>query len=99
MSAFRELAADMDEAIFDALADDAQVNGRPVRGMSSAPWLAPQLGRLNTGIVEPQIALRDIDAGGVEKGAVVVFDSLGYEVVAIEPDGTGLTVLILRPTT
>ncbi len=99
MSAFRELAADMDEAIFDALADDAHVDGRPVRGMFAAPWLAPQVGRLNTGIVEPQIALRDIDAGGVEKGTVVVFDGLGYEVVAIEPDGTGLTVLILRPTT
>ena len=40
-----------------------------------------------------------VTAGGVEKGAVVVFDGLGYEVVAIEPDGTGLTVLILRPTT
>ena len=98
MSAFRELAADMDEEIFDALADDAQVDGRPVRGMFAAPWLAPQVGRLNTGIVEPQIALRDIDAGNVEKGSAVVFDGLGYEVVAIEPDGTGLTVLILRPS-
>ena len=99
MSAFRELAAEMDSAIFGELADDATIDGRPVRGMFSAPWLAPQVGRLNTGIVEPQIALRDIDATGVEKGTVVVFDGLGYEVVAIEPDGTGLTVLILRPTT
>lgn len=98
MSAFRELAAEMDSAIFGELADDATIDGRPVRGMFSAPWLAPQVGRLNTGIVEPQIALRDIDAGGVEKGTVVVFDGLGYEVVAIEPDGSGLTVMILRPS-
>lgn len=98
MSAFRDLAADMDEAIFDALADDAQVDGRPVRGMFSAPWLAPQVGRLNTGIVEPHLVVRDADAGGVENGAHVVFDGLGYEVVAVEPDGTGVTVLVLRPS-
>lgn len=99
MSAFRELAAEMDSAIFDELADDATIDGRPVRGMFSAPWLAPQVGRLNTGIVEPHLIVQDADAGGVENGAQVIFDALGYEVVAIEPDGTGVTVLVLRPST
>ena len=96
---FRELVAEMDSAIFDALADDATIDGRPVRGMFSAPWLAPQVGRLNTGIVEPHLIVQDADAGGVGNGAQVIFDGLGYEVVAIEPDGTGVTVLVLRPAT
>ena len=99
MSAFRELAAEMDSAIFDELADDATIDGRPVRGMFSAPWLAPQVGRLNTGIVEPHLIVQDADAGGVGNGAQVIFDGLGYEVVAIEPDGTGVSVLVLRPST
>ncbi len=99
MSAFRELAAEMDSAIFGELADDATIDGRPVRGMFSAPWLAPQVGRLNTGIVEPHLIVQDADAGGVGNGAQVVFDGLGYDVVAIEPDGTGVTVLVLRPST
>lgn len=99
MSAFRELAAEMDSAIFGELADDATIDGRPVRGMFSAPWLAPQVGRLNTGIVEPHLIVQDADAVGVGNGAQVVFDGLGYEVVAIEPDGTGVTVLVLRPST
>ncbi len=99
MSAFRELAAEMDSAIFDELADDATIDGRPVRGMFSAPWLAPPVGRLNTGIVEPHLIVQDADAGGVGNGAQVIFDGLGYEVVAIEPDGTGVTVLVLRPST
>ena len=99
MSAFRELAAEMDSAIFGDLADDATIDGRPVRGMFSAPWLAPQVGRLNTGIVEPHLIVQDADAGGVGNGAQVIFDGLGYEVVAIEPDGTGVTVLVLRPST
>lgn len=97
MSVFRELAGAMDAAIFADLADDATVDGRPVRGMFSAPWLAPQVGRLNTGIVEPQLSVQDAAAAGVEKGAVVVVEGLAYEVVAIEPDGTGVTVLVLRP--
>ncbi len=99
MSAFRELAAEMDSAIFDELGDDAKIDGRPVRGMFSAPWLAPQVGRLNTGIVEPRLIVQDADAGGVGNSAQVIFDGLGYEVVAIEPDGTGVTVLVLRPST
>ena len=98
MGTFRDLVADMDDAIYEELSDDAKVDGRPVCGMFSAPWLAPQIGRLNTGIVEPQIALRDIDVIGVKNGSVVEFDGVEYEVMSIEPDKTGQTVLILRPT-
>lgn len=97
MDAFRGLVADMDTIIFDTLADDATIDGRPVRGMFAAPWLAPQIGRLNTGIVEPHLIVRDADAAGVEKGAVVMVIGQAYEVVAIEPDGTGVAVLVLRP--
>ncbi|MCK6435976.1 head-tail joining protein [Rivihabitans pingtungensis] len=97
MSAFRDLVADMDTTLFDTLADDATIDGRPVRGMFAAPWLAPQVGRLNTGIVEPHLTVRDADAAGVEKGTVVMVIGQGYEVVATEPDGTGVTILVLRP--
>jgi hypothetical protein len=98
MAIFRAaLVARMDAAIFRTLADDAEIDGRPVRGMFSAPWLAPQIGKLNTGIVEPRLVIRDGDAAGVEKGSIVTFDDLDYEVVAIEPDGTGMTTLVLRP--
>lgn len=95
---FRELAAVMDAAIFGALSDDAHVNGRPVRGMFSAPWLGPHIGQLNTSIVEPQLALRDCDVIGVEKGSSVSVGSMDYQVVSVEPDGTGITLLILRPS-
>ena len=99
MSVFREdLVSDMDETILDTLADDAEIDGRPVRGMFAAPWLAPQIGHLKTSIVEPQFALLDHDAAGVVKGSVVVFASLTYEVMTIEPDGTGWTTLVMRPT-
>ena len=96
MSTWRELTDDMDAEVFAALADDVTVNARPVRGIFSAPWLAPQLGRLNTAIVEPRLSVRDADAVGVIKGMPVVVDGLDYVVVLIEPDSTGITMLVLR---
>lgn len=97
MSAFRDLIADMDSAIFDTLTDDVTINGLPVKGMFSAPWLQPQIGRLNTGIIEPQVVARDSDVLGIEKGDPVVANGGTYEIVNIEPDGSGVTALILRP--
>lgn len=98
MNAFSDLVADMDSVIFDTLTDDVTINGLPVKGMFYAPWLQPQIGRLNTGIVEPQVVVRDSDALGVEKGNPVVANGGTYEIVNIEPDGSGVTALILRPS-
>lgn len=95
---FRDLVAEMDSAIFDALTDDVMIKGVPVEGMFSAPWLQPQIGHLNTGIVEPQVVVRDADAAGVEKGDPVVVNGDNYEIVNIEPDGSGVTALVLRPS-
>jgi hypothetical protein len=98
MSAFRDvLVVEMDEIIFATLADDIEINGRPERGMFSAPWLAPKIGRLQTAIIEPQVIVRDTDAVGIENDAIVKFDGDEYEIVSIEPDGTGITKLVLRP--
>ncbi|QDQ25291.1 hypothetical protein FNU76_02380 [Chitinimonas arctica] len=97
MDDFRALSGAMDGVLLDVLGDAALVDGRPVRGMFAAPWLQPQFGRLKTAIVEPQLSVRDADAVGIVKGATVVVDGLAYEVVGIEPDGTGWTAVILRP--
>jgi hypothetical protein len=87
----------MDAVVFDTLHDDATLDGVPVRGMFSAPWLAPELGGRKTGIVEPQIVLLDADAKSANKGSIVEFDGDAYTVVSVQPDGTGVTTLILRP--
>lgn len=97
MSAFRDLMTEMDSAIFETLTDDVTINGLPVKGLFSSPWLQPQIGRLNTGIIEPQVVVRDSDVLGIEKGDPVVANGDEYEIVNIEPDGSGVTALILRP--
>lgn len=44
MQDFRALGNELDASVFDALADQADIAGGPVRGMFSSPWLAPQVG-------------------------------------------------------
>jgi len=97
MSAFREQVAAMDALLFDELADDVLLSGLPAKAMFSSPWLAPQMGGNKTGIVEPIARMRDHDVGAVVHGVTLEHAGRRYIVVSIEPDGSGMTDLILRP--
>ncbi|MCO8167863.1 hypothetical protein NJC40_08735 [Pseudomonas sp. 21LCFQ02] len=100
--AFRDLIADIDEAVFDTLSDAGTIEGRPVAGMFSVPWLQPRIGRQPTALREPSFVIRVNDADGVEKAQTVeidlpVKDGGGrYTVIGVEPGGDGLVTLVLR---
>ena len=100
--AFRDLVDDVDEVIFDVLGDSAQIDGRPVVGMFSAPWLQPKLGQIRTALREPHLVIRVGDNVGVEVKQRVVIDlppedgGGTYTIAGIEPGGDGLVTLILR---
>jgi len=91
-----EIAFEADAEIFAALADPAMLDGVAVNGMFRAPWLQPQMGGMGTGIVEPHLVIRDGDLGAAGQGSTVAHDGRTYTVVSVEPDGTGLTALVLR---
>ncbi|MDR3386958.1 MAG: hypothetical protein P4L92_07880 [Rudaea sp.] len=95
---FRELVADLDDAVLRDLADDdITVDGEPVRGMFAAPWLGLDLGRQRTQLEHPQVSVRDVDAARMVQGSVVIVGTDAYVVFELQPDGTGWTVLLLRP--
>jgi hypothetical protein len=99
---FRDLVSEVDNVVFETLGDSATIEGRPVLGMFSAPWLQPAIGRLNTGLREPSFVIRIGDATGVDKGQNIsvelpALDGGGdYSIVRLEPDGAGLVALVLR---
>lgn len=99
---FRDLVAEVDDIVFDTLGDSAVIEGRPVLGMFSAPWLQPAIGRLNTGLREPRLVIRVSDAEGVDRQQSVTvrlpaMDGGGdYTIVQVEPDGAGQVALVLR---
>jgi len=96
MTDFRARAARLDDAVFKPLAEMATLDGVPVCGMLSAPWTDPRLGSMHTGIVEPRFTVRDADAIHAPPGAAVKVMGKAFEVIALEPDGSGLTGLVLR---
>ncbi|MEK2608488.1 hypothetical protein WLF18_05145 [Pseudomonas shirazensis] len=99
---FRELLADVDDTVFEVLADAALIEGREVLGMFSAPWLQPKLGQIRTGLREPHLVIRVADNAGVEVKQKVVIDMPAedgggnYTITNIEPGGDGLVTLVLR---
>ncbi|WP_035552126.1 hypothetical protein [Burkholderia sp. 9120] len=95
---FRDLVVELDDAIVRDLADDGiTVDGEQVRGMFAAPWVGPDLGRQRTQLEHPQVSVRDAEAVRVAEGSVVTVGRDSYVVFELQPDGTGWTVLLLRP--
>ncbi|WP_289141165.1 hypothetical protein [uncultured Pseudomonas sp.] len=102
--AFRDLIDDIDDVIFDTLGDTALIEGRdePVLGMFSAPWKAPQFGKVQTAIREPRFEIRVKDSDGLSRGLRVTVDVPAldgggdYDLLQLEPNGNGLVALILR---
>lgn len=98
MANFRDRFADDDVAILDDVGDEATINGITIQGAFDAPWIGAQLGSTRTDIGDPQFTARDVDVDvvGVQRGQVLNFDGADYDIVDIQPDGTGMTVLVLR---
>lgn len=92
----------MDALVLDGLGDIGLVDGREIAGFFSAPWLQPRMGRINTALREPQFEIRVNDVAGIEPGQLVVIDlpvqdgGGDYDLVKLEPDGTGWVALLLR---
>ena len=96
MTDFSTIAARLDTAVFSRLSDPATIDGRPVRGMFRAPWMQPAMGSMQTGLNEPTLVVRDADVSNAGQGSLVVNAGKTFDVVGIEPDGTGTTTLVLR---
>jgi len=93
---FRDLCAATDQAVLDACGDHALLNGQGVQILFCAPWIEPKLGTLRTNITQPMAYLPGANLGGAAEGGVLLYDGTEYDVVGLEPDGTGWVGLVLR---
>lgn len=44
---------------------------------------------------QPQVIVRDTDITGLVHGDIFTINSIRYNVIGIQPDGTGLTIVVL----
>lgn len=93
---FSDLTAATDQATLDACGDDAVLDGRPVRILYCAPWIEPPLGTLRTSLTQPMAYLPASHLSGAAEGSVLAYGGVDYDVVGLEPDGTGWIGLSLR---
>lgn len=80
----------------DDFAVTATIGGSPVVGIFDNPWIGPEVGEVETSLNQPTLLVRTSDVSTVSKGDTIIINSANYTVVGIEPDGTGLTSLVLK---
>jgi hypothetical protein len=80
---------------FADFAVDATVNGAAVRGIFDNGFA---LGAVGIGMAgtQPTLRLRTADVAADPVGQAVVVGAVSYTVAAHEPDGTGVSVLMLE---
>lgn len=76
----------------NGFAVEALIGGETVTGIFDAEYAE----RLNTAGTAPVFMCKSADAAGIEQGYEVVIGDSDYTVVGIEPDGTGMTMLVLE---
>lgn len=91
-----ETAADL-EALFsaDEFAVVATVAGAAVNGIFDAAYQPSEFGDVTLQGSEATLQVRASDVSSVAYGAAVVVDGVNYTLRRNEPDGTGVTTLIL----
>lgn len=105
MGSFEQSFADLDAALIDAVADDASLDVAgdgvtvvALRGLFKAAHSRPDLGGLRTELVDPTFQARTVDLSIAVPGAsVLTVNGDAHDVIYNDPDGTGMSTLVLRP--
>lgn len=95
---FTAFEAMLNASLVTHLGESGTLDGLPVRGIwDESPGIA-RLSGMPTGLQRPVFGLRDEDAAavGAEMDSVMIVRGKTYRVVNIEPDGSGMTGLVLR---
>ena len=77
------------------LGDVAIYNGNTINVLFLNEHEAVMLFGLEVESASPLIMARDSDISGIQHGSTIVVSGITYKVIDIQPDGTGLTTLIL----
>lgn len=78
-------------------ADDAILDGVPVRGIFDRTYVEAGAG-MGMSSTAPAFTLPTVDVPAGPVGKSLTVNGVNYAIAAVEPDGTGVTLLILERT-
>jgi hypothetical protein len=81
---------------FDEFAVSCTVNGASRRGIFDTPYRLGGIASAGMSALGPTLTLPTADVSADPVGQAVVIGSTNYVVAAHEPDGTGVSVLMLE---
>jgi hypothetical protein len=81
---------------FADFAVDATVNGQAVRGIFDNGWQAAEVGLVGMSSARPMLTLPTAGLSADPVGQTAVVGGTSYLVAAHQPDGTGVSTLMLE---
>ena len=94
---FAALETRLNRAVFARLANTvAVVNGNTVAAIFDSPYAQGTVGNYGMASTAPALTLATSDVPANPVGLPVVANTVNYLVVAHEPDGTGISRLVLE---
>jgi len=75
---------------------DVVIGATTYQGILDKDFIAVTAGEASVESVGPAVHMRDVDVSGVAHGTSITVGGTAYTVRGIEPDGTGMTTLILE---
>ena len=96
MTLKRDMVTDLDTFLnSDEFAVDITYGGGTIKGIFDNEFIANNQDEISVEDLQPQVIVKTSDVPGLAHGATMTIESVVYNVTGIQPDGTGLTVVIL----
>jgi len=95
------VALDFDEDLKEMLSEDEhgvsyKYRGQSYEGIFNEEFLSQDVGRAGMESTTPVLYARSVDIVGIEHEEIIELKGRVFSVVGDQPDGTGLTMLVLE---
>jgi hypothetical protein len=79
----------------DEFADDITYNSVTIQGIFDDEFSSAVQGEMGIESTVPQVLVKTSDVVGIAHADLMTINSTVYKVIGIQPDGTGMTMLLL----
>jgi hypothetical protein len=92
-----DMITDLDETFLDneEFAVDITYNAGTIQGIFDAEFSSAVEGEMGIESTVPQVQVKTTDVPGIAHNATMTINTIVYNVIGIQPDGTGMTLLLL----